>query len=81
MLDCSVTWMLAAERAQGAEMARSPVEVDDEHRRAEGRRTPQQPQPRIAAKIIEDQAALPLFAEFGDHLRAVGRLRTESAVN
>ena len=56
-----------AERAQGAEIARPPVEIDDEDRSAEGLRSAQHPDPRIVAEIIENQAALPLLAIIGDH--------------
>src|SRR5262245_59601668 len=59
-----------AKRAQCAEMALAAVEIDDKNRSAEGCRTPQQADPRIAAEIIEDKALLPLLAEFGDHQAA-----------
>src|SRR5271166_1521122 len=60
-------------------MPRAAVEVDDKDRRAESRRPPQQAQPRIAAKIIEDEPALPLFAELGDHLNCAHRIWRRSA--
>ena len=55
-------------------MTRSAVEIDDEDRRTESGGAPQQPHPRIATEIIDDQAALPLFAEFGDHSMAAGEV-------
>src|SRR5271166_3892682 len=59
-----------AERAQGPEMAQPTVEIDDKDRSAEGLRTTQQADPRVAAEIIEDQALLPFLAIFGDHQAA-----------
>src|SRR5712691_2462389 len=48
-------------------MARAPVEIDDEDRSAKGVGAAQQPDARVAAKIIKDQAALPLFSVIRDH--------------
>ena len=56
-------------------MPRPPVEIDDEDRSAEGLGAAQHPNPRVVAEIIEDQAALPLFAIFGDHGGTIGRDR------
>ena len=62
-----------AERAQGAEMPRAAVEIDDEDRGAKGLGAPQHANPRVAAEVIENQAALPLFAVIGDHRQAASR--------
>ena len=67
MLDCSVTCAPAAERPQGPEIARPPVEIDDEDRSAEDLGPAQHPNPRVIPEIIENQAALPLFAIIGNH--------------
>ena len=56
-----------AERPQGSEIARPPVEIDDEDRSAEDLGPAQHPDPRVIPEIIENQAALPLFAIIGDH--------------
>ena len=56
-----------AERPQGPEITRPPVEIDDKDRSAEDLGPAQHPNSRVIPKIIEDQAALPLFSVIGDH--------------
>ena len=51
-------------------MALPAVEIDDKDRRAKGLGAAQQADPRVTAKIIEDQALLPFLAIFGDHQAA-----------
>jgi len=48
-------------------MPRPPVEIDDKHWSAKSVGAPQLPNAGIAAEVIEDQAALPFFAVFGDY--------------
>ena len=56
-----------AERTQSPEIPRPPVEIDDEDRSAEDLSPAQHPNARVIPEIIDDQAALPLFAIIGDH--------------
>ena len=55
------------ERPQGPEIARPPVEIDDEDRSAEDLGSAQHPNSRILSEIIENEAALPLFGIIGNH--------------
>ena len=71
----------AAERAQGAEMPRPAVEIDNEHRSAEGFGSAEHSDSRLAPEIIENQAFLPLFAVIGDHRAAAAGIASAKRLN